>query len=213
MSDHHPYDAVFFDFDGVIVDSVDIKTRAFRTLYEDHGPDVVEAVVAHHLRHGGISRRQKIRHYHSTLLGQELDREELERLVRRFSGLVEDAVVAADWVAGARALLDRAYGRLALFVVSGTPEDELQRVVARRGIAHLFSEVRGSPPEKVEVVKELLGKHRLDPGRVLFVGDAITDHDAAAAHRLPFVGRVPPGAPSPFPDGATTVSDLTQLVV
>ncbi len=42
-----PCRAVFFDFDGVIVESEEIKSRAFVALYREHGSSVVDAIVAH----------------------------------------------------------------------------------------------------------------------------------------------------------------------
>jgi len=37
--------AIGFDFDGVLVESVDIKTRAYAYLFEDEGPEVVQQVI------------------------------------------------------------------------------------------------------------------------------------------------------------------------
>ena len=114
--------ALVFDFDGVIIESEHIKTRAFRELYGEHGPEVVAAAVAHHEANGGISRRKKIRHCHATLLGIELDTARLEALCQRFSALVEDEVVGCDWVPGASEVLATHFGRRPMFVVSGTPQ-------------------------------------------------------------------------------------------
>ncbi|MCX5934210.1 MAG: hypothetical protein NTU99_05390, partial [Pseudanabaena sp. LacPavin_0818_WC45_MAG_42_6] len=50
------YDAIVFDFDGVLVESVDVKTQAFGTLYAEYGDLIVEQVKAYHLLHGGVSR-------------------------------------------------------------------------------------------------------------------------------------------------------------
>ena len=60
------FDALILDFDGVVLQSVDVKTRAFTELYAEHGPEVVAKVVAHHLVHGGVSRYEKFR-----LMGRE----------------------------------------------------------------------------------------------------------------------------------------------
>ena len=49
--------------------------------------------------------------------------------------------------------------------------------------------------------------------RVLFVGDTMTDYRAAAATGLPFLGRVPPGERSPFPEGTRLVPDLAHLTI
>jgi len=141
-------EAILFDFDGVLAESSEIKVQAFAELYREHGPEVVEAVVGHHLAHEGISRITKIRHCHKTLLGIDLSNDALAELGARFSTLVEDAVVAAEWVPGAQAFLDAHLGRVGMFVVSGTPQEELRRITARRGMDHYFVSVRGSPPTK-----------------------------------------------------------------
>lgn len=205
--------AVFFDFDGVLAESTDIKVRAFTELYREHGAGVLEQVLAHHRAHGGVSRIQKIRYCHREILGMPLEPEALMALGRRFSDLVVDAVVASDWVDGARALLDGLVGRLPLFVVSGTPEPELREIVQRRGMDGYFTAVRGSPPDKITVINELLAGHQLPAEQVLFVGDAMTDHDAARATGLRFIGRVPPGEESPFPPATAVVPDLTALTL
>ena len=48
--------AIIFDFDGVLVESVDVKTRAFCDMYSKYGEEIVEKVKEYHLSHGGISR-------------------------------------------------------------------------------------------------------------------------------------------------------------
>ena len=59
---------VIFDFDGVICESVGIKTDGFAMLYEPYGKDVVDKVIKHHLVNGGVSRFEKLRLYHKIFL-------------------------------------------------------------------------------------------------------------------------------------------------
>ena len=47
--------AILFDFDGVIADSVHVKTEAFAKIYEPYGKEVVNRVVTHHIANGGVS--------------------------------------------------------------------------------------------------------------------------------------------------------------
>jgi len=204
-------EAVLFDFDGVLAESSEIKVQAFAELYREHGPEVVEAVVAHHLAHEGISRITKIRHCHKTLLGIDLIDDALAELGARFSTLVEEAVVAAAWVPGAQDFLDAHLGRVGMFVVSGTPQEELRRITARRGMDRYFVSVRGSPPTKEPIIREILAEADVPPERAAFVGDAMTDHDAARTVGLRFVGRIAPHRQDPFPAGTETIADLTEL--
>lgn len=207
------YDAVFFDFDGVLAESSDIKTRAFHEMYKGYGPDIAGRVVVHHTINGGVSRRKKIRHYHRDFLGIAITEDDVAELIQQFSEIVEDAVVAADWVPGAREFLDAHVGAVMMFVLSGTPQGELDRINARRGMEHYFVSIHGSPPEKEVTIVELLHRHGLDHDRVLFVGDAFSDLAAARSTGLHFVGRVPPGGENRFPAGTAIIPDLTQLKV
>jgi phosphoglycolate phosphatase-like HAD superfamily hydrolase len=101
---------------------------------------------------------------------------------------------------------------MALFVVSGTPEDELRRIAVRRGMMEYFVEVRGSPPGKEAIVRELIERHRLAPRRTLFIGNALADWRAARACGLDFLGRVALGHASPFPKDTRIVPDLEALI-
>jgi beta-phosphoglucomutase-like phosphatase (HAD superfamily) len=54
------YKIVFWDFDGVIKESVEVKTNAFRDLFQSFGEEVMEKVTMHHINNGGMSRYKKI---------------------------------------------------------------------------------------------------------------------------------------------------------
>lgn len=205
--------AVLFDFDGVLAESAEIKTWAFTELYRDHGPAVVAAAVAYHEAHAGISRLEKIRHIHRTQLGLEPSEQEVAEWGRRYSGLVKQAVIDAPWVPGAQAFVEAHWRELPLYVVSGTPEEELRQICTARGMARYFRGIFGSPRHKAPIIRTILAELGMAPGSLLFVGDATTDSDAAARTGVPFLGRVPEGRPSPFPPGTDTVPDLTALTV
>lgn len=202
---------IFFDFDGVLAESAEIKVEAFRSLYAAHGPEVLEKVLAHHADHEGISRVEKIRHCHREYLGVDLDEAALTEVCARYSGLVEDAVVDCPAVAGAESFLAAEHGLLGLYVVSGTPEDELRRICERRGIDHRFDGIFGSPRLKETIVAEVMEIHGYKPDEAIFVGDAMTDHRAAEATGVAFIGRVDANRRDPFPEGTRTMADLTTL--
>ena len=64
--------SIIFDFDGVIVESNNIKTNAFEGLYKPFGNEIAKKVIEHHVTHGGISRFEKFKLYHKELLGIDL---------------------------------------------------------------------------------------------------------------------------------------------
>ena len=94
--------ALFFDFDGVIVDSNSTKTAAFRVLFKEYTKDVIAEIVAYHRRHGGVSRVEKICYAHKHIIKQPLSEKELADWSAEYSQLVVEDVIGVDWIAGAR---------------------------------------------------------------------------------------------------------------
>ncbi len=180
--------AIIFDFDGVVVESVDIKTEAFRELFQQY-PQHLDAILQFHLDHGGISRQEKIKHFYKNILKVSLSESQLKQLCDRFSDLVKSKVVAASFVKGAEDLLNKCRGRYKLFVVSGTPEDEMREIVHLRKIQDFFSGVYGSPTKKADLTRNILKEHHYQPNEVVFIGDAITDFNAAKETGVYFIAR------------------------
>jgi phosphoglycolate phosphatase-like HAD superfamily hydrolase len=200
--------AIFFDFDGVILDSVEIKAEAMRLLFEGEEPDVVDAIVSLHSRHGGVSRFRKFDMIHSDILRRPLSAEARGGLGMRFEKLCFEALLACREIPGARAILEAYAGRTLLFVVSGTPEEELTRIATTRDLARYFVSIHGSPRTKSEILQSLLLAHALDPSCCVFIGDSTTDSDAAGDCGVPFIGVVAPGLANPFAAAIPIVRDL-----
>ncbi|WP_292977280.1 HAD hydrolase-like protein [Nitrosomonas sp.] len=208
------WQAIIFDFDGVIVESGDIKAQAFADLYRHHGEVIAQAAVDYHRANGGMSRYLKFHYFQKNLLNNPpLTKEEEQELDRQFSELVMNAVIACQPVAGAETLLNKMASQIPLFVASGTPESELQVIVERRNLSHYFTEVRGSPRLKETLIADILSAYPLDPERVLMIGDALVDYESAHQNGVAFLGRVRPGDDNPFPESVEIVPDLCPLTI
>jgi beta-phosphoglucomutase-like phosphatase (HAD superfamily) len=200
-------DAVVFDFDGVILESAAVKDDAFRALFAGH-PAHIDAIIDLHRRHGGVNRYVKFDMIFRDILRAPLEPQRKAELGRRFEELALERVMAAPMVAGARDVLDGLRGRAAMAVVSGTPDAELATIIARRGLAHYFVEVHGGSRAKRDVLGDLVRGRNWRPGRMVMLGDAMTDYAAARDNGIPFVGRVAADAEDPFPPGTITIEDL-----
>lgn len=190
---------LIFDFDGVVLESVEVKTEAYRKMYLPFGQAVADKVVAHHLANGGISRFEKFKIYHREFLNKDLSESEVQQLATQFSNLVERLVLESPFVPGAEEFFFKTKPQLPMFVASGTPEDELIRVVNHRHLAPFFKGVFGSPKSKSTIIQNILKMYGFDPREVLMVGDSINDYQPAQSNSIQFVGRVGPGVSNPFP--------------
>jgi HAD superfamily hydrolase (TIGR01549 family) len=193
------FQAVFFDFDGVILDSVHVKTAAFAAMFQPYGPDVERQVVAYHLANGGMSRFEKFSYYYQTLLNRTISPAELAGLDREFSDLVLEKVIRSPFIDGALEALNKLKkAKIPAYVVSGTPETEIKLIVKKKKLDPYFREVHGSPRHKEEIVAEILKDSKFSPARCLFIGDAMSDYNAARITGTNFLGIVANSGKSPF---------------
>ena len=183
------FKAIIFDFDGVISESLNVKTEAFAEMYRPYGKEIEEKVKHHHESNGGISRFEKFRIYHKEYLGKEIDEALVDALADTFSALVMDKVVAAPYVSKADEFIREHHQEYDFFISTGTPETEIKVILERKGLSKYFKEVHGSPEKKPDHVKGILERYGYHTSEVVFIGDAPTDIEAARKNGITFIGR------------------------
>ncbi len=184
--------AVIFDFDGVILESAEIKTEAFRELFGERCPEHLDAVVAYHLDNVGISRFVKFRHIYDNILHRPYVEELEKQLGDEFAEIVFHRVLEAPFVEGALEFLRDKSEQFKCFIASGTPEEELILIVEKRGLARFFKEVHGTPQKKVDILRGILARHHYERHEVVFIGDGESDLRAAGEADIPFIARLTP---------------------
>ena len=199
---------VVFDCDGVIFDSVDVKTKAFGRIVEEYGSEAVTLMNEYHLAHGGVSRFRKFEWFYDEVLGRKISEDELQVLSQKFRQLVFQGVMYSPMVPGIMETLESLHGRLPMYVASGTPNDELLQVLDARNLTCFFKGVYGAPPGKAELLRCIIEKEGVAANDTLMVGDSSTDLDAAQSCGTSFFGIGNLFAASPWPFG----HDCTALV-
>jgi HAD superfamily hydrolase (TIGR01509 family) len=179
---------LIYDFDGVICDSVHIKTEAFVELYAQYDEKIQQAVKAYHLKHGGISRYEKFNYFETELLGKPPTKERIEELAQAFTQLVKEKVIASSYLNGILPFLEKHKNEALQFICTGTPETEILEITKRKKIDHLFTAIYGSPESKTRIIQNILQETGAQPEDCLFFGDAMTDLNAAKECNIPFVG-------------------------
>ncbi len=183
------YKNIIFDFDGVLAESLQIKTNAFYKLYEKFDREIAQKVVDHHEANGGMSRYDKFPYYHKKFLNKDISESEISQLLDNFSKIVVDAVINVEEVKGAHWFLEKYYKKCNYWIVSATPTVEMIEIARKRGIADFFIKIYGSPSDKKEVAKKILKENNLAINETVFLGDAKSDFDAAKSNNIDFILR------------------------
>lgn len=186
------YKIIFWDFDGVIKESVEVKTKAFRELFRSFGEEVMDKVTIHHINNGGMSRFKKIPVYLS-YAGIEPTENIINEFCNNFAILVENAVVNSDWVAGVQKVLNNGKNDNQHFVlVTATPQDEIERILNRLNIINLFSNIFGSPMTKSDAINICLKLYNVKAEDSIMIGDSIADFEASQKTGTDFLLRRTP---------------------
>lgn len=171
---------IIFDFDGVILDSLDCKTEAFYQMYLLYGEDIANKVKQYHILNGGVSRFEKFKIWHKEFLDIDLSENEIQELAEQFSELVLEKVINSDPIPGSMEFIKRQSKYFNFFIISGTPDDEIKKICDAIEIADNFKEILGSPKNKKEWCAYLKTKYEdIEPSNTIFLGDAISDYEAA----------------------------------
>lgn len=207
----HMIKAIIFDFDGIILESTEIKTKAFRKLFEQEYPDKVDKIVDYHCNNMGISRYIKFGYIFENILHLPLSKELEEELGQRFSEIVFEEILTAPFVPGTVDFLTKNKSTYYMFIASGTPDEELQSIISYRRIGHLFREVHGSTKQKHEIIQNILNRYSITRGEVVFVGDAESDRIASEKTGVNFIARVTAENSKSIKDCQWKIKDLTEL--
>jgi phosphoglycolate phosphatase-like HAD superfamily hydrolase len=179
---------IFWDFDGVIKDSLEVKTKAFVELFQPFGDEIADRVRQHHEDNGGMSRFDKMPLY-LKWAGETVTQYNVDDYCHRFSNLVFQGIVDAPWVPGAEAFLRNNKYQQEFVLVTATPQVEIEEILVALDLCSCFTDVYGSPMSKKEAISTTLAHCRIVPGSCLMIGDSTVDYAAAQANRVPFLLR------------------------
>ena len=201
---------IIYDFDGVICDSVNVKTEAFIELYKSYGPEIQAQVKEYHLLNGGISRFEKFRYFQSVLLNKKVSENDIIELSNQFAALVKEKVIASKYIKGAYEFIKKNSFKKQ-FICTGTPETEILEITKRKGISTFFEKLYGAPKTKIEIIEIILKQTNVNRNTCIFFGDAMTDYNAAQICKIPFIGIE--NYATIFPKGTTIIKDFEDSIL
>ncbi len=180
---------IIFDFDGVILDSVPVKTNAFRKLFSDYPDSLVDEFINYHLLNGGVSRYKKIRYFHENLLKKEISEKEILNYADMYSDLTKEELAnkkylimdSIDFVRINHEIYD-------MHIASGADEQDLLYICDTLGISKYFVTINGSPKPKNEIINNIMGIYNYKKDESCLIGDSLSDFQVAEDTGIIFFG-------------------------
>tara|TARA_B100000212_G_scaffold339494_1_gene318066 strand:- start:5648 stop:6322 length:675 start_codon:yes stop_codon:yes gene_type:complete len=177
------------DFDGVILQSESAKDDAFLecfSIYENH----IDDFMAYHKSNPAIGRYQKFDHFYTNILNEEFTKNKLNWISKRFNQIAFRNVVSSKFIPGALNFLKKYSELVPIIIVSGTPKEELLKVLKYLEINKFISKVFSVPPHKSYILSRILIEEKIKPDQTIYIGDMESDKEAALKNNIPFLGII-----------------------
>lgn len=182
---------IVFDFDGVLVESNEIKHQAFKKVFSRY-LEYEQKLWDYHFDHPAVPRLEKFKYVVKNIIGLdgESAKKEVELLLKDFEELVDQAVINCEYVVGAEEFLNFFVDKIPMYIASATPKDSLLKILQARGLDVFFKKSYGAPINKAKVLNEIICAESVEASDVLFIGDSPTDLSAALEAGTLFYGRM-----------------------
>lgn len=180
---------VFWDFDGVILDSMAVRDWGFREIFKMFSADQVEDLINYHRANGGLSRYVKIRYFYEEILKKEITEVEVLEYAERFSVLMKQELTNPEnLILDSVNFIKQNHTKYNFHIVSGSDQNELRFLCKELDLSQYFLSIHGSPTPKKELVNQVLKEYSYDQKGCCLIGDSHNDFEAAEFNEIYFYG-------------------------
>lgn len=183
------YKIILWDFDGVILDSMPIRTKGFEVVLQTYPKEQVDELIKFHLNNGGLSRYVKFRHFFENIRKETITDEIVNQLASSFSSIMLSLLINPELLINDSLLFITQQAVLKkMHIVSGSDQQELRKICEELDIARYFLSITGSPTPKKELVSNLINEYGYYKNELILIGDSLNDFDAATVNQIDFAG-------------------------
>lgn len=180
---------ILWDFDGVILDSMEVRDFGFKEIFKNFDQDHVNQLISYHRRNGGLSRYVKIRYFFEVILKSNISEQEVNTYATRFSDLMRKALTnPKNLIDNSLRFIKDNHSKYNFHIVSGSDQEELRFLCQELKLSPYFISIHGSPTTKSTLVAQLLETYGYLNNETCLIGDSINDFEAAVNNDIAFYG-------------------------
>lgn len=183
------YSTIFWDFDGVILNSNEVRTEGFKYIFDSYSKKHIDMLINYHTINGGLSRYEKIEYFSQNILDKKLNDEEKKQYAQLYGNYCRERLCDKNLlIKNSINFISENHKNFDFHLVSASDEKELIYLCSNLNIKKYFKSISGSPVNKIENIKRLLKSNNYIESKCCLIGDSINDKVAAIENSISFFG-------------------------
>ncbi len=174
---------IIFDFDGVILKSHKVKTQAFYDLFLKYGDKVALKAKNYHISKIGVSRFIKFKFILKNYTKLKINNRLLEDLSIRFTQICFNKIIRLKISKKLLAFIKKNKTNCKFYISTGTPQDEIEKILKIKKLKNLFTNIYGSPLKKIDHINQIRKKSKY----ILYIGDSMEDYLSCKKAKISFL--------------------------
>lgn len=182
------YKVIFWDFDGVLMNSNAVRDKGFLEVLKDYPKEQVNELMKFHDKNGGLSRYVKFRYFFEKIRKEKVSDQEINTWANKFSKIMLSLLIDKNLlIEETLKFVKKNYKKYNMHIVSGSDGNELRQICKGVDIDKYFKDVNGSPTPKKLLVAEILNNNIYLEKECILIGDSINDFEAADENNIRFL--------------------------
>ena len=200
---------IIFDFDWLILNSHNVKTKGFYKLFQNYGNLIAKKAESYHLKNVGVSRFKKFKFILNNYLNEKITKIKLENLSKKFNKICLKEIYKLKIPYPLKIFLMKNHKNFDFYISTATPELEIRKIAKRIKINKYFKKIYGSPRTKVSHIINI----KKNKKKTIFIGDSYEDYKSSKKTNTKFILKLHrENKKIYFPKNVVKIKNFTNLI-
>ena len=178
-----------FDFDGVIIDSAEVKIDEYRNLFSQFTKNetTLNEIINIYKNSAGIPRETTLKKVFKVVLNKTISNQEVENLSLDFSKRIFRRLEAIEPLKGVLEYLT-IHREVNKYIISGAPNSDVSYLTKKLKLSKYFKSIKGGPLNKKNEMINIRKLTNVKAQEIVYFGDQKNDCIAAKSAGVGFIG-------------------------
>jgi len=178
-----------FDFDGVIIDSAEVKVDEYRNLFSQFTKNeaTLNKIINIYRNSAGIPRETTLKKVFKKVLDKAISNQEVENLSLDYSKKIFQRL---ETILPLKGFLEyiAIHKEINKHIISGAPNSDVSYLIKKLNLTKYFKSIKGGPLNKKNEITNIRNLAQVKAQDIVYFGDQKNDCIAAKSAGVDFIG-------------------------